>query len=72
MAKNPYKGFQATSASKIKTKGPILFQANDMDGRNSLANAQAMSAIFSNSAVLTVNEMGVSLHWFDCSFNSNE
>jgi hypothetical protein len=57
-SKNPFKGFSGNP--HIATRGSVLFLANTMDGRDALANAQAMSKIFTHSSVLTVNEMGVS------------
>jgi len=57
-AANPFAGFNHVQS--VQTAGQILFIANTMDGRHSLANAQAMSALFSNSGILLLNEMGVS------------
>lgn len=57
-AANTYTGFGALKTFNTK---PILFIANSIDLVYSRANAVAMSKIFPNSGIVTLNEYRVSL-----------
>lgn len=52
--KNPFKG----SMKNVITKNNMLFISNTADPLTSVANAQAMSARFTKSTVLTINGLG--------------